>query len=122
MTDVVRIFIILAITFVAAILATPVLTYFLYKYKLGKQIRNDGGTPIFSTLHQKKAGTPTMGGLLIWITVAVLMAVFWLGDRYLNISLFSDLNRLRRLLIAPPKVNVLSIYRIFIFFIRAGHC
>ena len=96
MIDIVRIFIILAITFSAAILATPVLTYFLYKYKLGKQIRNDGGTPIFSTLHQKKAGTPTMGGLLIWITVAVLMIIFWLGDRYLNISLFDNLNFLNR--------------------------
>ena len=96
MTDVIRIFIILAITFSAAILATPVLTYFLYKYKLGKQIRNDGGTPIFSALHKKKAGTPTMGGLLIWITVAVLMIIFWLGDKYLSISLFGSLNFLDR--------------------------
>lgn len=96
MTDIIRIFIILAITFTAAILATPVLTYFLYKYKLGKQIRNDGDTPIFSKLHQKKAGTPTMGGLLIWITVAVLMIIFWLGDKCLDISLFNNLNFLDR--------------------------
>ncbi len=96
MTNVVRVFIVLAITFVTAILATPILTYFLYKYKLGKQIRNDGDTPVFSKLHQKKAGTPTMGGLLIWITVAILMIFFWLGDKYSNISLFSNLNFLDR--------------------------
>ena len=37
-----------------------------------------------------------MGGLLIWITVAALMIIFWLGGKYLNISLFDDLNFLDR--------------------------
>ncbi len=91
-----RVFTILAITFAIAILATPILTRFLYKYKLGKQIRNEGDTPIFSALHKKKAGTPTMGGLLIWITVTALMIIFWLGDKYLDISLFNNLNFLDR--------------------------
>ena len=65
-------------SFVAAIFLTPVLTHFLYKYKLGKKIRNEGTTPIFTSLHKKKEGTPTMGGILIWATTAFLAIGFWL--------------------------------------------
>jgi len=56
---------------------TPGLTHFLYKYKLGKQIRSEGA-PIFNQLHSKKEGTPTMGGILIWGTVLILAIIFWL--------------------------------------------
>lgn len=75
--DVIRVFGILAISFIVAMALTPVLTHFLYKYKIGKQIRAEGDTPVFTALHQKKAGTPTMGGLLIWIVVAVIALLFW---------------------------------------------
>ena len=75
--EVSRVFAILTISFVVAMLATPLLTHFLYKYKIGKQIRNDGSSPVFSALHKKKAGTPTMGGLLIWIIVPLLAILFW---------------------------------------------
>ena len=64
-------------SFVVAILSAPLLTHFLYKYKLGKKIRNSGKTPIFSELHAHKAGTPTMGGILIWGTVLVLILFFY---------------------------------------------
>ena len=59
------------LAFAVAFLLTPILTHFLYKYKLGKQIRNSGSTPIFSELHAHKAGTPTMGGVLIWGTLFI---------------------------------------------------
>lgn len=65
------------LAFVVAILWTPLLTKFLYKYKLGKKIRNDGTTPIFSQLHAKKSGTPTMGGVLMWVTTLVLALLFY---------------------------------------------
>ncbi len=67
-----------ALAFVIAILWTPVLTHFLYKYKLGKKIRNEGKTPIFTSFHKKKEGIPTMGGVLIWVTVTFLAVGFWL--------------------------------------------
>lgn len=67
-----------ALAFVVAFFATPFLTHFLYKYKLGKKIRNEGITPIFTSLHAKKEGTPTMGGALIWATVVGLTVGFWL--------------------------------------------
>ncbi len=61
--------------FVVAMLCTPVLTSVLYKYKLGKKIR-EGRTPIFSLLHRGKENIPTMGGILVWFTVIILTITF----------------------------------------------
>lgn len=72
---VVKIFILTAASFLIAISWTPFLLRLLHKYKLGKQIRDAADAPIFASLHGKKAGTPTMGGLLVWVT-AVAMALF----------------------------------------------
>jgi phospho-N-acetylmuramoyl-pentapeptide-transferase len=64
------------LAFIFAIVLTPALTHFLYKYKLGKRVRNNGSTPIFSELHAHKDGTPTMGGILIWGTVLIFILTF----------------------------------------------
>jgi phospho-N-acetylmuramoyl-pentapeptide-transferase len=85
-----------SLAFIVALFATPLLTHFLYKHRLGKNIRNDGSTPIFSKLHAGKQGTPTMGGILIWGTVSFLLALFWFLDRTLHISFFHPLNFLTR--------------------------
>lgn len=65
-----------SLSFLVAILWTPLFTDFLYKNKLGKRIRQTGfdskKAPIFYSLHKHKENTPTMGGLLIWITTAVI--------------------------------------------------
>ena len=74
---IIKILSIAALAFIVTILWTPILTHFLYKYKLGKKIRAEGTTPIFTSLHLKKEGTPTMGGVLIWATVAFLAIGFW---------------------------------------------
>ncbi|MGB0757118.1 MAG: phospho-N-acetylmuramoyl-pentapeptide-transferase [Patescibacteria group bacterium] len=70
-----------ALSFILAMSWTPVLSHFLYKYKLGKNIRSSAKTPIFSKLHSKKSGTPTMGGVLVWLTVFVLAAVLFVSWR-----------------------------------------
>ncbi|MDD4995648.1 MAG: phospho-N-acetylmuramoyl-pentapeptide-transferase [Patescibacteria group bacterium] len=82
--QVIRIFALTAISFALAMLWTPGLTHFLYKYKMGKRIRDAGSAPIMSKLHEKKAGTPTMGGILVWVTTLVLALIF------ANIALFVD--------------------------------
>lgn len=64
------------LAFVIAVAWTPILTNFLYKNKMGKRIRDSKSAPIMSKLHEKKAGTPTMGGILIWGTTAVLTLLF----------------------------------------------
>lgn len=64
------------ISFVFAMGLTPLLTHVLYRFKLGKQIRDEASAPIFHKLHAKKSGTPTMGGIIIWGTVLILAIAF----------------------------------------------
>lgn len=65
------------IAFVLAFLATPLLTHFLYKKKLGIRIKEnsvDGQKLTYvSKMHAHKSGTPTMGGVLIWSVVGALV-------------------------------------------------
>jgi len=75
---------------------TPLLSNFLYKYHLGKKIRNSGETPVFSQLHAHKAGTPTMGGILIWGTVLVFVLFFSVLSQILPWEIFKNLNFLTR--------------------------
>lgn len=62
---------------VVAFLITPILTYFLYKYKIGIKIKEnsiDGKKLTFvNALHKDKSGTPTMGGVVVWATVLILI-------------------------------------------------
>lgn len=90
-----RILSLTALAFTVSIALTPLWLRVLYKYQLGKQIRAEGA-PIFNQLHQKKEGTPTMGGLLIWLTTLVLALLFW-GLAKLGIdSIIGKLNFLNR--------------------------
>lgn len=91
-----KVLILTAISFCFALVATPVLTHFLYKYKIGKNIRNDGSTPIFSAMHAAKQGTPTMAGILIWGTTLILTSLFWILDRALHLNFFHILNFLTK--------------------------
>jgi len=92
----IKIFSLSMISFLFAIALTPLVTKILYKYRLGKQIRNDGSTPLYSQMHGNKAGTPTMGGVIIWGTVVVLAVGFWFLDRMLGIEQFHIFNFLTR--------------------------
>jgi len=92
---VIKVFFLTFISFILAIGWTPVLTHFLYKYKLGKQIRNSANAPIFSSLHAKKSGTPVMGGVLVWVTTLVLALTFYFLGRWLD-GIFSNFNFLSR--------------------------
>ncbi len=92
----IKIFGLATIAFVISFLSTPLLTHYLYKYKFGKQIRNDGSTPVFSQLHAGKQGTPSMGGVLVWGTLALLAIAFWSLDRVAHIDFFHQLNFLTR--------------------------
>ena len=85
-----------AAAFVLAIAWTPLLTHFLYKYRLGKQIRSAEHAPIFAKMHAGKVGTPTMGGILIWVTVLVITLFFAAAGSLAPDSIFSELNFLSR--------------------------
>lgn len=87
--DLSRMFWYAIVAFVITIIWTPLLTRFLYKNKIGKTIRSSADAPIFAAMHEKKSGTPTMGGLLIWVTVAVLTALFNLSRSATWLPLFA---------------------------------
>jgi phospho-N-acetylmuramoyl-pentapeptide-transferase len=93
---IIKIFFLTTLSFLAAILWTPALSHVLYKYRLGKQIRDGASAPIFSKLHQAKSGTPTMGGALIWGTVLLLAAVFYYGDLFVGGPFFRNFTFLTR--------------------------
>jgi phospho-N-acetylmuramoyl-pentapeptide-transferase len=67
-----------------ALLAGPAMIRRLAQYKVGQQIRSDGPQS-----HLSKAGTPTMGGALILVAVAV-STLLWadLSNRYVWVVLF----------------------------------
>ncbi len=93
---IIKILFLAIISFIIAIIWTPLLTNFLYKYKLGKQIRSGKETPIFNKLHQAKEGTPTMGGLLIWVTTLFLALLFFYLGNFFPGGFFSKMNFLSR--------------------------
>jgi len=94
--DITRMFILATLSFSIAFLMTPALTHFLYKFKLGKQIRDDAAAPTVSSLHKKKSGTPTMGGILVWLTTLFLAVLFFYGYKFFGWKTFGYLNFLSR--------------------------
>ena len=87
------------IAFMLAFSLTPLMTYFLYKYRIGIKIKDksvDGQQLTFvNKLHQDKSGTPTMGGILIWISVLI----FILASHYIfpYLALFFEKSFIARL-------------------------
>jgi len=90
--QIIKILFLSTFAFVFTVLWTPILTNFLYKYKLGKKIRNSGNTPIFSQLHAHKEGTPTMGGILIWGTLFIFILIFYYLSLIFPNSILAHLN------------------------------
>ena len=75
--EVTRVLILTGISFGVALLLTPLVTRVLYRLKVGKQIRREEDAPVYYNLHKGKAGTPTMGGVIVWISVLGLAAIFF---------------------------------------------
>lgn len=63
-----------------------------FRKKLRQEAADGAPAKIFKKLHGDKAGTPTMGGVLIWLTVALIILVSPLAQKF-GISRFSLFNR-----------------------------
>jgi phospho-N-acetylmuramoyl-pentapeptide-transferase len=81
----IRLFLLAGGSFLLAIAVTPLFTYFAYKYKWWKQIRETasigGGkekAPVFHKLHaaKHKRHIPTMAGIIIWGVILVITVIF----------------------------------------------
>lgn len=59
-----------ATAFLISVVVGPAMIRWLRKLKIGQYIRKDEAPPLY-IFHGKKAGTPTMGGLLIIVAVVV---------------------------------------------------
>jgi phospho-N-acetylmuramoyl-pentapeptide-transferase len=94
--SVLKIFILTTLSFLAAMSWTPLLTHFLYKYKIKKQIRDERSAPVMSSFHKIKSGTPTMGGILVWVTVLFLALLFLILAEITQWEIFTKLNFLTR--------------------------
>ncbi|MCR4284367.1 MAG: hypothetical protein NUV64_03610 [Parcubacteria group bacterium] len=80
--DVFKVFVPATVAFFIGILLAPLLTHYLYKYKMWKKKARTnglggGGTPIFNNIHkEKEVGTPRMGGILIWSSALLAIIIF----------------------------------------------
>ena len=87
------------IAFILAFLVTPLWTHLLYKYKIGIKIKsndvNGEKLTFVSKLHAHKSGTPTMGGVIMWFSVLIL--VFSSHFVFPWIAKISDINFIARL-------------------------
>ena len=88
------------LAFVLAFLLTPIWTHLLYKHKIGIKIKKtdvDGNKLTYvNKLHAKKEGTPTMGGVIVWLSVFILVLashyVFPLLANFFDISFLARLD------------------------------
>lgn len=65
-----------AVAFLVALAVSPAAIPFLHKLKFGQEIREEG-----PSWHQKKSGTPTMGGV-IFIAAIIIASVIFLHDDF----------------------------------------
>lgn len=94
---IIKIFVLTTASFMLALFSTPLLTHFLYKYKMGKQIRGqDSNAPIYAKLHEHKKGTPTMGGIIIWLTVLILALFLFYLNKFFPQSFLANFDFLTR--------------------------
>ncbi|MBI4118410.1 MAG: hypothetical protein HY455_02680 [Parcubacteria group bacterium] len=82
--DVVKVMVPGAVAFFIGIAATPLLTHYLYKYKLWRKDQktktiSGEDARIIPTLpsQQQETKVPRMGGIVIWASVAITTLLFW---------------------------------------------
>lgn len=95
---IIKVFAPVAIAFVIGIFLTPLITRYLYAWKVWKKTSGKragyggGGTPIFNSLHKEKdTNTPRMGGIVIWASVLLTVFCFLVLEFLINDQTFSRL-------------------------------
>jgi phospho-N-acetylmuramoyl-pentapeptide-transferase len=72
----------LLVSFIIPIIALPFFIKYLKKHNVGQKIRQEG-----PDLHQHKMGTPTMGGVIVILTLAMVVLIFVPYNKYVLWSL-----------------------------------
>ncbi len=100
--DVIKIFVLAAIASVFAVLWTPILTHFLYKYKLWKKeprkktITGKKASVFYNLHRERETRVPRFGGLLIWVTTALVIYLFYFLSKISDNAWLKSLNFLSR--------------------------
>ena len=83
--EAVRILIMFGVSFLTALLITPLTVHFLRRFEIRKKnIRSKSEAPVFHELHKEKSGTVTMAGVIVWLTVLLLAGIFFVFQGVLN--------------------------------------
>ena len=72
----------LLVSFIIPVIALPLFIKYLKKHNVGQKIRQEG-----PDLHQHKMGTPTMGGVIIILTLIIVVLLFVPYNKYVLWSL-----------------------------------
>lgn len=99
----VKISVITVVSFFITLLATPILTYFLYKYKFYPRFKEKDAPwkkqPDYvklKNLHSWKKTTPRGGGILLWVIPLVVSFLFYFISKIFPYPFFQKLNFLSR--------------------------
>ena len=76
--EAIRIILFTLFSFLVALALTPLVARMLDRFAIKKNIRSADVAPVFNKFHEKKTGTPTMGGVIIWVTTLGIALFFWL--------------------------------------------
>lgn len=87
MINAIKIFLPSVISFIIGILLTPIATHYFYKYKMWRRYPRNDNLPDhvvtgFAKIHDcvAEVSTPRTGGMIIWISVILTLAVVWIID------------------------------------------
>ncbi|MFA6251615.1 MAG: hypothetical protein WC603_03250 [Candidatus Paceibacterota bacterium] len=87
MDNALKIFLPAVISFIVGILLTPIATHYFYKYRMWRRISRINNTPTggangFSQINDGVAetSTPRVGGMIVWVSVVLTIAIIWLVD------------------------------------------
>ncbi len=100
--DVLKVFIPSTATFLIGLVCAPLLTHYLYKYRMWKKQAGKVGldgkpTPLFNSLHrERETGTPRLGGILVWGSVGLAALLFYFLALFSDSSFLNELNYLSR--------------------------
>jgi phospho-N-acetylmuramoyl-pentapeptide-transferase len=78
--------------FLLSILLGPLVTKILKRFNIGERIRSEQEAPGIYHMYKQKQGTPTMGGIIIILSI-LISTLLWarLDNRYVLLTVFSTL-------------------------------